>query len=56
MIKPRLTFWNGVWWCRRLGVTGCGTTPLAAWTDMWGLYREATFPIIDHYQRRVRVG
>ena len=40
-MKARMRFWNGQWWCRRMGVTGCGSTMQAAWDDMWMLYREA---------------
>lgn len=40
-MKARMRFWRGMWWCRRMGVTGCGVTMQAAWDDMWLLYREA---------------
>lgn len=40
-MKAHLKYWNGSWWCRRMGVTGQGSTPKAAWDDMWELYREA---------------
>ena len=40
-MKPKMTFWNGKWWCRRMGVTGCGDTMREAWDDMWMLYVDA---------------
>lgn len=40
-MKAHLKYWNGSWWCRHMGVTGQGRTPVAAWNDMWALYREA---------------
>ena len=46
-MKARMRFWNGKWWCRRMGVTGCGATMEEAWDDMWNLYREAVRPKRD---------
>lgn len=43
-MKARMRFWRGMWWCRRMGVTGCGVTMEAAWEDMWALYREMVRP------------
>lgn len=43
-MKARLTYWNGSWWCRRMGITGQGATMQEAWDDMWNLYREAYRP------------
>lgn len=43
-MKSRMTFWNGYWWCRRMGITGQGLTMQEAWDDMWLLYREAYRP------------
>lgn len=43
-MKPRLRFWNGYWWCRRMGCTGQGLTPREAWDDMWLLYWEVVPP------------
>lgn len=37
-MKARIYFGKGLWWCTRLGVTGCGSTPGEAWADMWSLY------------------
>lgn len=48
-MKARVRYWRGMWWCRRMGVTGCGTTMEAAWEDMWALYREAVRPRIEHF-------
>lgn len=45
-MKARMRFWHGMWWCRRMGVTGCGTTMEAAWNDMWTLYAEAMRPSV----------
>lgn len=39
-MKPRMRYWNGYWWCRRMGVTGQGATMREAWDDMWQLYLE----------------
>lgn len=43
-MKVRMRFWNGKWWCRRMGVTGCGDSMESAWHDMWTLYWEAMKP------------
>lgn len=43
-MKPKMRFWNGFWWCRRMGVTGQGNTMKEAWNDMWLLYKEAVSP------------
>lgn len=43
-MKARMRFCNGKWWCRRMGVTGCGESMEAAYEDMWQLYREAMRP------------
>ena len=53
-VKARMRHWNGKWWCRRMGVTGCGDTMEEAWDDMWALYREAVTPKITLYSRPVR--
>jgi hypothetical protein len=39
-MKPRMRYWNGYYWCRRMGITGQGLTMEDAWNDMWHLYRE----------------
>lgn len=54
-MKPRMRFWNDKWWCRRMGVTGCGATMEEAWNDMWGLYRDfvATGRLVPN--RKVRL-
>lgn len=36
-----MRFWNGYYWCRRMGVMGQGLTMEEAWLDMWKLYGEA---------------
>ena len=45
-MKPGMTYryTDGKWWCWRMGVMGCGSTPREAWDDMWVLYREAIRP------------
>lgn len=43
-MKARMRFWNGQWWCRRMGATGCGATMEEAWKDMWDLYFDAVRP------------
>lgn len=54
MRKARLVFRDGQWWCLRMGVTGCGPTPKAAWDDMWQLYRDAVMPKRQVEYRKVR--
>lgn len=44
VIKAKISFWKGKWWCRRIGITGCGETPKEAWDDMWFLYKQAVSP------------
>lgn len=39
-MKARIRYWNGYYWCRRMGITGQGLTIQEAWDDMWKLYRE----------------
>jgi hypothetical protein len=39
-MKPKIRYWNGYWWCRRMGITGQGLTMEQAYKDMWDLYRE----------------
>ena len=39
-VKAKIQFWNGKWWSKRMGVTGCGETPKAAYDDMWQLYSD----------------
>lgn len=54
-MKARLRFWNGKWWCRRMGCTGCGDTMEEAWNDMWTLYWDAMLPKRNHlYQSAPR--
>lgn len=55
-MKARIRFWNGKWWCRRLGITGCGDTIEAAWDDMWAVYRDTFRPVRDSSPMRVREG
>ena len=45
-MKAKIYFGKGQWWCRRMGVIGCGNTPQEAWNDMWMLYSEAVRPKI----------
>ena len=35
-MKARMRWWNGKWWCRRMGCTGCGDTMEDAWNDSLG--------------------
>lgn len=49
-MKAKIYYWHGKWWCRRLGVTGCGNMPKEAWDDMWQLYKEMLQRVhIDSY-------
>lgn len=53
-MKAKIYFGHGKWWCRRLGVTGCGNTPREAWYDMWHQYRELiTEPFVSYINPRV---
>ena len=36
--------WDGKFWCKHFGVTGCGETPEEAEADMWALYKAAVTP------------
>lgn len=57
-MKARMTYWNGFWWCRRMGCTGQGATMQEAWDDMWKLYFEAVRPPRPQtfHSSRVRCG
>ena len=57
-MKPRMRYWNGYWWCRRMGVTGRGKTQEEAWFDMWGLYRNMIQRSVSrqHHVIKVREG
>jgi hypothetical protein len=43
-MKPKMTFWNGKWWCRHqsLGVAIGGNTMREAWDNMWSVYAEVS--------------
>lgn len=53
-MKPRLIYRHGKWWCKRMGVTGCGQTPLDAYNDMWGLYRSFIASCANRQPGKVR--
>jgi cephalosporin hydroxylase len=40
VIKPKVRFWNGYYWCRYMGITGQGCSIEESVKDMWNLYRE----------------
>lgn len=39
-MKAKISYWNGSWWCRRMGITGQGKSPREAWEDYLTLYSE----------------
>lgn len=57
-MKAHFYFGRGQWWCRRMGVIGCGPTLYDAWIDMWTLYWGAITAIRAQHAavQRVREG
>jgi hypothetical protein len=42
-IKPRMSYRDGIWTCRRIFIVGYGTTMRAAWDAMWQAYWDDMF-------------
>jgi hypothetical protein len=55
-IKPRISYRDGVYTCRRIFVVGHGTTRRAAWNAMWQAYWDNQFSPVRRRADSVKAG